>query len=103
MFIARWTIDARFGKKDECVSYMKKWQQEVGKPVGWKEARMTSGSIGALESRIELEIKISSLAELEQAWGRFGDFPYHKQFGKDLEPNIVSGSNRWEIFRVLDP
>ena len=24
------------------------------------------------------------------------------QFGKDLEPIIVSGSNRWEVFRVVD-
>jgi hypothetical protein len=26
----------------------------------------------------------------------------HQQFGKDLEPIIVSGSNRWEIFRVRE-
>lgn len=102
MFIARWTLDARFGKKDECISLMKKWQHEVGNKVGWKEARMTTGSIGALESRVEVEIKVKSLAELEQAWGRFAEFPFHKQFGKEMEPCIVSGSNKWEIFRPIE-
>lgn len=102
MFVARWIVDARFGKKDECLGVMKKWQQEVGEKVGWKETRLTTGSVGALESRIEMEVKVESLADLEQAWGRFGDFSYHKQFGKELEPTIVSGSHKWEIFRILD-
>lgn len=102
MFIARWTVDARFGKEETCMAILRKWQQEVGNKVGWKNARMTTGSIGALESRIEIEVQVKTLAELEQSWARFGDFPYHERFSEELEPNIVSGSPKWQVFRMAE-
>jgi hypothetical protein len=35
-------------------------------------------------------------------WEDMSTMEAHQQFGKDLEPIIVSGSNRWEVFRVVD-
>jgi hypothetical protein len=63
--------------------------------------RVLTGSIGASESRIEFESQFETLAELEKSWADMGKIPAHKQFGKDLEGHIVSGSNRWEILRVV--
>lgn len=104
MFIARWSIDVRFGHKDAAMVLMHKWQEEIGNKVGWEHSnlRILNGSIGAAESRLEFEMTVDSLAQLEQIWAKLPEIPAHKQFGKDLEPHIVSGSNHWDIFRVVN-
>ena len=104
MFVARWCVDVRFGCKDEFLKMFKKWQVEVGSKIGWtqRQSRLLTGSIGAPESRFEHEVEVESLAALESAWAQLPDQPFHKQFGKELEPLIVSGSNRWEVFRVVE-
>ena len=48
------------------------------------------------------ETQVPSLAELERGWAEMAKIPAHAQFSKDLEPHIVSGSNRWEILRVVE-
>ncbi|HEY9841572.1 MAG: hypothetical protein ACAI44_40545 [Candidatus Sericytochromatia bacterium] len=103
MFVARWSVDIRFGHKDEALVLMRKWQDEVGKQAGWEESnlRILNGSVGVAESRLEYELQVGSLAELEQIWAKLPEIPSHRQFGKDLEPLIVSGSNHWQIFRVV--
>lgn len=102
MFIARWSVDLKFGHKDEALALMKKWETEVGAKSGFDPAkrRLLTGSIGALESRLESEMEVESLAALEKGFAEMAKHPYQKQFGKDLEAHIVSGTNRWEIFRV---
>lgn len=103
MFIARWIIEAKFGHKDDVISVCKRWQAEVGNRIGLKfNQRALSGSIGVAESRFELETQVPSLAELEKSWAEMAKLPAHKQFSKELEPHIVSGSNRWEILRLLE-
>lgn len=103
MFIARWIVDVKFGHKDEFFALHKKWEEEVGSKLGAekKTQRVLTGSIGAAESRIETDTEVESLAELEQFFSRLMEIPAHKEWGKQLEPLIVSGSNRWEIFRVV--
>ena len=102
MFIARWLIDARFGHKDEAVKLCKQWQKDVGDSVGLKTTRLVTGSIGVGESRLEFEAQYETLADLEKAWSQMAKLPAHQQFGKDIEPHLVSGSNRWEILRVIE-
>src|SRR5262245_47430571 len=104
MFVARWMIDAKFGHKDETIAIWKKWQQEVGERVGMKRStsRVLTGSIGAAECRFEIEHQFATLADLEKAWAEMGKIPSHKQFSKELESHIVSGSNRWEILRIVE-
>ena len=40
---------------------------------------------------MEDHIKVGSIEEADE----------HKQWSKDLEPFVVSGTSRWEIYRVL--
>ena len=104
MLIARWNIDVRFGQKNNFTSAYKKWSEEVGNKVGLSQEklRVTAGSIGVNESRFECEYTVESLEQLQKMWEEMSTMEAHQQFGKDLEPIIVSGSNRWEVFRVVD-
>jgi hypothetical protein len=103
MMIARWQLDARFGHKDEVIKLLKRWNEEFGAKIGWTadKVRMTSGSIGVAESRVASEIQIKDLAELNEAFEKLGKLDGHAAWGKEMEPLIVSGSNRWEIHRVV--
>jgi hypothetical protein len=44
---------------------------------------------------------IEDLTELDQVWDKLAAIPAHKQWSKELEPFVVSGTSRWEIYRVL--
>ncbi|QKQ26846.1 hypothetical protein [Candidatus Reidiella endopervernicosa] len=104
MFIARWVIDVRFGKKDEFVERMKQWFEEVGEKVGLNRDRLrvVNGSIGAKESRFEFDHAVESLESLQAMWDEMATYEAHAQFGADLEPIIVPGSSHWEIFRGVE-
>jgi hypothetical protein len=103
MMVARWNIDAKFGYKQNVIDLMQRWLREIGPQVGFTadRARLLTGSIGALEATIQTEHLVKDLTELNQAWEKLAAIPEHKQWGKDLEPYVVSGTNRWEIYRVL--
>lgn len=103
MMIARWSIDAKFGYKQNVIELMQRWLKEIGPQVGFSadKTRLLTGSIGALEATIQTEHLVQDLAELNQAWEKLGTIAAHKQWGKDLEPHVVSGTSRWEIYRVL--
>jgi len=103
MFIARWSIDARFGHKPAVLDAIKAWHREVGAQVGWSldKVRIASGSIGARESRIEVDILVEDLAALEAAWAKLATLDAHKAWSAKLDLDVVSGSTRWEILRVV--
>ncbi|SCK12611.1 hypothetical protein [Vogesella sp. LIG4] len=103
MFIARWSIEARFGHKAEVLAQMHHWLQEIGSQIGWSEdrVRLLTGSIGARESTIQSEITVGSLAELEAAWAKLATLDAHAAWSRQLEPHVVSGTQHWEIFRLL--
>ena len=103
MMIARWSIDAKFGQKQTVINLMKRWLDEVAPEAGFSpnDMRLLTGSIGALESTIQTEHSIKDLTELNQLWDKLAKIEAHKQWSKDLEPYVVSGTNRWEIFRIL--
>ena len=104
MMIARWSIDARFGHKAAVIEQMKQWVKGVGSQVGWTPAkvRLATGSVGALESTVQMEVLVRDLNELQQSWEKLALLDDHKQWGKALEPHVLSGSPRWEVFRVID-
>jgi hypothetical protein len=104
MFIGRWIVEAKFGHKDEMLALAKRWREEVGERAGMKQgaSRILSCSIGGAESRFEFETHFAALADLEKAWTEMGKIPAHKQFSKDLEQHVVSGSNRWEVLRIVE-
>ena len=103
MMIARWHIDTRFGHKQAVIDALKNWCRDIGGQIGWSadKLRVTTGSIGALESTVELEVSVQDLGELNEAWAKLGAIEAHKQWSKELEPYIVSATPRWEIFRVV--
>ena len=103
MFVAQWRIDARFGHKDIVMQSLKWWMEEIGSQIGWEgdKIRMLTGSVGAPESALISQIQVESLAELEASWSKLGTIEAHKAWSKELEPHVVSGTNRWEVFRAL--
>ncbi len=103
MFVARWQIDARFGQKQAVIDLMHKWLREVGSKAGTDtmDVKLLTGSIGAREATIEVNHTVESLAQLEQFFAAIGKIDAHRQWGKDLEPHVVSGSAAWSIYRVL--
>ena len=103
MMIARWSIDAKFGHKPEVIAQMKHWMEAIGSQIGWThdKVRILNGSIGALESTIQTEVQVSDLAVLNTAWEQLATLDAHKHWAKELEPHIVSGTQRWEIWRLL--
>jgi hypothetical protein len=44
---------------------------------------------------------VKDLAELQAAWDKMNSMPAHAQFAQEIEPYVVSGSNRWEVYRLL--
>jgi len=101
MLIARWQIDARFGQKQKVIDSLSQWTRDIAPKIGLGKGRMLSGSIGALEATIENEVEVADLAELERAWAKLATIEAHKQWSKDLEPFVVSGTARWSIYRVV--
>jgi len=101
MLIARWQIDARFGQKQKVIDSITQWTREIAPQVGLLKGRMLSGSIGALEATVEHNWEVANLAELEGAWAKLGKIEAHKQWSKDLEVHVVSGTARWSIFHVV--
>jgi hypothetical protein len=101
MIVARWSIDARFGHKQKVIDSMITWQKEIGSTIGWTDVRLVTGSVGAHESTVQSEVVLKDLAELSASWDKLATIDAHKKWSKDLEPYIVSGTPRWEVFRVL--
>ena len=101
MLIARWQIDARFGYKQNVIDSLVQWTREIAPQVGLAKGQILTGSIGALEATVEHNWEIADLAELERAWAKLATLEAHKKWSKDLEPNVVSGTARWCIYRVI--
>lgn len=101
--IARWHIDARFGHKQAVLDAVKAWNRDIGTQIGWTpdKVRVTTGSVGALESAVEVEIQVEDLSDLDQAWKKLGTIEAHRQWSKDLEPIIVSATPCWQIYRIV--
>ncbi|SFC71716.1 hypothetical protein [Pseudoalteromonas denitrificans] len=104
MMLARWSIDAKFGHKPNVVNSLSHWFKDIGSQIGWHKGkyRIITGSVGALESQIISEITIENLAELNNSWNKLGDIEAHASWSKELEPHIVSGTQKWEIFRIVE-
>ena len=103
MMIARWHIDARFGHKQTVIESVQRWGRDIGEQIGWgaDKVRITTGSIGALESTVEVEVTVRDLAELDAAWAKLATIEAHKQWSKAIEPDIVSATTHWQVFRLV--
>jgi len=103
MIVARWSIDAKFGHKPELINSLSKWQNSFGTQIGWDgKCRILTGSVGALESTVISEITLDSLAELSESWDKLAELDGHKEWSIELEPHVVSGSMKWEVYRIVE-
>lgn len=103
MLIARWQIDARFGYKQKVIDMLRDWSRSIAPQIGLdgNKGRIMTGSIGALEATVVHEWPVEDLSELDRAWTKLGTLEAHKKWGQDLEPFVVSGSSRWDIYRLV--
>jgi hypothetical protein len=103
MFVARWQIDARFGHKQDLIDLAQRWLREIGSKAGTDkmDVKILTGSIGAREATVEINHTVESLADLERFFEAIGKNAAHKQWCKELEPHVVSGSAVWTIYRVV--
>ncbi len=101
MLIATWQIDARFGHKQQVIEKMKEWEEKIGKSVGMTTGRLLTGSIGAREATVMHEWEVDDLAEIDKVWSKLATHAAHQQWGRELEPFVVSGTSRWNVYRVL--
>jgi hypothetical protein len=85
------------------VDLLRRWERDIGRQAGADKMalKILTGSIGAPESTIEANHSVESLAQLESFFAAIGKIEAHQQWGRDLEPYVVSGSPRWTIYRVL--
>ncbi|MEJ6781929.1 hypothetical protein [Aminobacter sp. Piv2-1] len=104
MFVARWKIDARFGHKQSAIDLLRQWEREIGPQAGTDKMTMQilTGSVGAKEATIEVNHQVASLAQLEEMFAKVSKIDAHAQWGKKLEPLVVSGSSYWNIYRVVE-
>jgi hypothetical protein len=98
--IARFSFDVPFGKKADLLKLHKKWEG-LERELGFPKAETLIGSIGAPESRFEINYRFDNLAALEAVWGKLND-PRMPEYQKEMAPLIVPGSHRWEIFRIQE-
>ncbi|MEO0344080.1 MAG: hypothetical protein AAF198_11650 [Pseudomonadota bacterium] len=103
MMIARWSCEAKFGMKGEALALLKEWQEQIGAQVGMeaKRLRTISGSVGAKEALIEDEFEIDDLTQLDEFFSKIAQVKMHANWGKKMSEVIVSGSTKWDVFRVI--
>ena len=103
MLIARWSCEAKFGMKGEALALLKEWQKQIGAQVGMeaKRLRTITGSVGAKEALIEDEFEIDNLTQLDEFFSKIARVKMHADWGKKMSEVIVSGSTKWDVYRVV--
>jgi hypothetical protein len=104
MLIARWHIEAKFGHKQAVIDLMKEWNEQVGEQTDLdiSKERIITGSVGAKEAAIEIEVEIENLAELDAFFDKIATVQFHKEWGRKMSEYVVSGSSYWDVFRVVE-
>lgn len=103
MMIARWKFTAVFGRKQEAIELIKQWNSEIGSQtnIDISNERLITGSVGVSEGLVESELEIANLGELDEFFEKIGAIQMHKDWGQKMSEVIVSGSTKWEVFRVI--
>jgi hypothetical protein len=85
------------------IEVLRKWERDIGTKAGTDKMdfKILTRSIGAREATVEANHTIQSIAQLERFFDSIGKIDAHRQWGKDLEPYVVSGSALWNIYRLV--
>ncbi|MGZ3424804.1 MAG: hypothetical protein ACXVEE_43505 [Polyangiales bacterium] len=97
-FIARWSFEVPFGKKEDAFRILDQWEQR-SRSMGWPPHRALVGSIGVSEAVVESEYQFETLGDLDEAWSKLSDPKFHA-WQEEIAPFVVPGSHKWTIYRV---
>ena len=100
MFLIRSISQAQSGRRDEAVALMKAFHAESHKELGQPEARILTGSIGPADSTVVSESVVKSLADFEQGLEKTNKWSGMQRYGQKFGELFVSGSHRFEIYRI---
>ncbi len=102
MFVARWQLTAKFGKVEDTIAILRRWEIDVGERVGWKPSsvRILAGFIGSSSNEIDFEARAENLTDLEAALNDMERNPHHREYLKQLERCL--SSSRWVVYRNVD-
>ena len=103
MMIARWQFTAKFGRKQDAIELIKEWSEQIGSQTNIEvgKERIVTGSVGASEGLVETEYEIENLSELDEFFTKIATIQMHKDWGPKMGEVIVSGSTKWEVFRLV--
>ena len=103
MMIARWQFTAKFGRKQEAIDLIEEWNQQIGAQtnIDVSKSRIVTGSVGVSEGLVENEMEINGLKDLDDFFTKIATIKMHSEWGPKMGEVIVSGSTRWEVFRVV--
>lgn len=104
MFLCQWSFDIAFGKQSEVMKIIKEWGAEKKRSSGFSKStggRVYCGYSGKSASHIVDEYVFGSLADFEEALAGMAQ-PQFKKFAEQISPLIVAGSQKWEIYRILE-
>jgi hypothetical protein len=105
VLICQWHLDIVYGKQAEAVRIMRAWGADKFASSEFRRAssaRLLAGYLGASASPIVDEDTFDSLADFESALAGMSA-PQFRQHSEALAPYIVSGSQHWVVYRVLEP
>src|SRR5262249_55077810 len=102
MFVARWQLTAKFGKVEDTIAILRRWEIDVGGRVGWKTSsvRILAGYIGSASTAVDFEARVENLTDLESAFHDMERNPHHREYQKALEQTVTSAV--WTVQREID-
>ena len=90
----------------DAIALLQEWVQEIGSyadpALTEANTSISTGNIGAPESRLELEVEFETLDDLERFWGSI-DPTKHMSWGEKVKDVMIDGTPQWEVYRGVDP
>ncbi|MBS1551304.1 MAG: hypothetical protein JST15_04450 [Bacteroidetes bacterium] len=102
-FVCQWSLEIVFGKQKPALDIIKAWGEEKFRSSNFRvsQNRVMNGFIGCSPSFIIDEYIFESLDDFEKALADMSQ-PQFRQFSEALAPFIVPGSQKWNIFKLIE-
>ncbi len=102
-FVCQWSLEIFYGKQKPALDIMKAWGEEKFRSSNFRvsQNRVMNGYIGSSPSFIIDEYVFESLDDFEKALADMSQ-PQFRQFSEALAPYIVPGSQKWNIFQIIE-
>ncbi len=104
MVVCQWHLDVPYGQQSQALAAIRAWGREKFASSEFRRAtsaRLLVGFIGDSASHIIDEYVFESLADFEAALAGMSA-PQFKPLSDALAPFVVAGSQRWQVYRILD-